>query len=172
MDAEGNRKFSRANSGLVFESFQLLDPTTAPVLIIVASDASFHGNVTQHPLFCEYLHCYESSLITEFYFQTVPSTCTNQNDPKPLLGFHLLGCQLISKPWRQTDHQKASMAMQHAGLGWNTRPYLMYSKTGMPELRTQWPCIGEEQYFDNQGFMWQQWWSIILSWISLQLAVK
>ena len=130
MDAEGNRKFSRANSGLVFESFQLLDPTTAPVLIIVASDASFHGNVTQHPLFCEYLHCYESSLITEFYFQTVPSTCTNQNDPKPLLGFHLLGCQLISKPWRQTDHQKASMAMQHAGLGWNTRPISCIQRLG------------------------------------------
>ena len=54
LDAEGNRRFSKANSGLVFESFQLLDPTLAPVLVIVASDSAHHGNVSQHPLYCEY----------------------------------------------------------------------------------------------------------------------
>ena len=46
----GDRVFREANSGLVFESFQLLDPTVARTLVIVASDASHKGHVSRHPL--------------------------------------------------------------------------------------------------------------------------
>ena len=53
-DGDGNRMFQKANSGLVFESIQLLDPTVAPILVIVASDASHHGHSSRHPLYCEY----------------------------------------------------------------------------------------------------------------------
>ena len=44
-DSRGNRVFCKANSGLVFESFQLLDPTVSPILVIVASDPSHQGHV-------------------------------------------------------------------------------------------------------------------------------
>ena len=45
-DGSGNRMFQKANSGLVFECFQLLDPTVSPVLVIIASDAS-HKAISQ-----------------------------------------------------------------------------------------------------------------------------
>ena len=50
-DQDGNRVFQKANSGLVFESFYYLDVTAAPLIAIIASDASFHGNQTQHPVY-------------------------------------------------------------------------------------------------------------------------
>ena len=50
-DQEGNRMFDKANSGLVFETFYLLDTESAPLITIVASDASFQGNTAQHPLY-------------------------------------------------------------------------------------------------------------------------
>jgi hypothetical protein len=53
LNEKGDRVFDRANSGLVFESFQLLDPSVSPVLAIIASDASHQGNTTHHPLYCE-----------------------------------------------------------------------------------------------------------------------
>ena len=49
----GDRMFDKANSGLVFETFYLLDKSSAPALIIVASDASHQGNLKQHPLYCK-----------------------------------------------------------------------------------------------------------------------
>ena len=52
-DSDGNRMFQKANSGLVFESIQLLDPTVSPILVIVASDASHQGHSSRHPLYCE-----------------------------------------------------------------------------------------------------------------------
>ena len=52
-DAGGSRMFDKANSAMVFEAFQLMDHTSSPVLIIIASDASRKGNVTQHPMYCE-----------------------------------------------------------------------------------------------------------------------
>ena len=54
VDSDGNRMFQKANSGLVFQSIQLLDPTVSPILVIVASDASHHGHSSRHPLYCEY----------------------------------------------------------------------------------------------------------------------
>ena len=54
-DSCGDRVFSSAKSGLVFESLQLLDPTVAPILVIVASDASHKGHVSRHPSYCKYL---------------------------------------------------------------------------------------------------------------------
>jgi len=51
-DGNGNRKFQKANSGLVFECFQLLDPTVSPILVVIASDASHQGHVSRHPLYC------------------------------------------------------------------------------------------------------------------------
>ena len=39
VDIDGNQMFHKANSELVFESIQLLDPTVSPILVIVASDA-------------------------------------------------------------------------------------------------------------------------------------
>jgi len=53
VDTVGNRVFDKANSGLVFESFQLMDPESSPVLLIVASDSSHQGNVKMHPLYCK-----------------------------------------------------------------------------------------------------------------------
>ena len=53
VDAEGNRIFDKGNSGMVFESFQLMDPESSPVLFIVASDSSHRGNVKMHPLYCK-----------------------------------------------------------------------------------------------------------------------
>jgi hypothetical protein len=52
-DCNGNRLFQKANSGLVFECFQLLDPSVSPILIIIASDASHQGHISKHPLYCE-----------------------------------------------------------------------------------------------------------------------
>ena len=56
-DWNGNRMFQKAKSGLVFECFQLLDPTVSPSLVIVArDDASHQGHhdVSRHPVYCEY----------------------------------------------------------------------------------------------------------------------
>ena len=63
-DAEGCRVFQKANSGLVFESFQLLDPTSSPILVIVASDAAHVGNNPRHPLHCKSI------------FQSIKHACT------------------------------------------------------------------------------------------------
>ena len=52
-DQEGNRMFDKANSGLVFETFYLLDTESAPLITVVGGDASFQGNMTQHPLYCK-----------------------------------------------------------------------------------------------------------------------
>ncbi len=53
-DQDGNRIFDISSSGLVFESFHYLDVTAAPLIVSLASDASFQGNMSQHPL---YLKC-------------------------------------------------------------------------------------------------------------------
>ena len=44
-DQDGMRIFDKANSGLVFETFYLLDTEVAPLITIVASDASHQGNM-------------------------------------------------------------------------------------------------------------------------------
>ena len=54
MDSDGHRMFQKANSGLIFESFYLLDPTVSPLLVVVASDSSNMGNVSTHPMYCKY----------------------------------------------------------------------------------------------------------------------
>ena len=56
MDSDGHRMFQKANSGLIFESFYLLDPTLLPILVVVASDSSDIGNVSRHPMYCKYSH--------------------------------------------------------------------------------------------------------------------
>ena len=48
---DGQRMFDKANSGLVFETFYLLDTEAAPLITIIASDASHQGNLIQHPLY-------------------------------------------------------------------------------------------------------------------------
>jgi hypothetical protein len=62
-DAEGCRVFQKANSGLVFESFQLLDPTSSPILVIVASDAAHVGNNPRHPLYCKLIFQFKMAVI-------------------------------------------------------------------------------------------------------------
>ena len=52
--------FQKANSGLVFESFQLLDPTVSPILAVVASDPSHVGHIKRHPLY------YNATIITYY----------------------------------------------------------------------------------------------------------
>jgi len=52
-DQEGNRIFEKANSGLVLESFYLLDTESAPLITIVASVALHQGNLIQHLLYCK-----------------------------------------------------------------------------------------------------------------------
>ena len=46
-DGNGSRMFQKANSGLVFECFQLLDPTVSPILVILASDPSHQGHISR-----------------------------------------------------------------------------------------------------------------------------
>ena len=57
-DQDGMRIFDKANSGLVFETFYLLDTEVAPLITIVASDASHQGNMIQHPLYCKFRKLY------------------------------------------------------------------------------------------------------------------
>ncbi len=40
-DQERNKRFDKANSGLVFETFYLLDTESAPLITVVGIDASF-----------------------------------------------------------------------------------------------------------------------------------
>ena len=48
------RIFRRANSGTVFEYFQIQDPDASPAVFVLASDASFSGqNREHHPIYCE-----------------------------------------------------------------------------------------------------------------------
>lgn len=59
-DGNGDRVFNKINSGLAFESFQKLDPSSAPVLIVIASDSSHHAKTARHPMYCESCYsCYE-----------------------------------------------------------------------------------------------------------------
>jgi len=73
LDAQGNRVFDRANSGLVFQTFQLLDPTCSPVLIIISSDASFRGDCTLHPLYCK---CAKSKIKCFIVYSDVLVLCS------------------------------------------------------------------------------------------------
>ena len=52
-DGFRNRAFEKANMGLIFESFQILDMECAPALIIIASDAPHHGNLVFRPIYCK-----------------------------------------------------------------------------------------------------------------------
>ena len=52
-DQEGNRIFEKANYGLVFESFYLLDTESAPIITVVVVDSLHQGNLIQHPLYCK-----------------------------------------------------------------------------------------------------------------------
>jgi hypothetical protein len=63
--------FEKANSGLVFESFQYLDVGAAPVIAIVASDASHQGNLTQHPMYCKSEPFLYAILFSVIYSNTV-----------------------------------------------------------------------------------------------------
>ena len=65
IDAAGTRKFQKANSGLVFQSFQLLDPTSSPTLVIIASDAAHEGNNRRHPLYCKFTSLHLNSCILQ-----------------------------------------------------------------------------------------------------------
>ena len=48
------RIFRRANSGTVFEYFQIQDPDASPAVFVLASDASFSGqNREHHPIYCK-----------------------------------------------------------------------------------------------------------------------
>ena len=50
-----NRIFEKADAGLVFESFPMLDMECAPALIIVASNAAHSGNAVFRPMYRELL---------------------------------------------------------------------------------------------------------------------
>ena len=54
VDSDGNIMFQKANSGPVFESIQLLDPTVSHILVILASNASHQGHSSRPLLYCEY----------------------------------------------------------------------------------------------------------------------
>ena len=56
-NSEMIRIFEKAKSGLVFESFQMLDMECALALIIIASDAAHRGrgNVVFRPIYCKLL---------------------------------------------------------------------------------------------------------------------
>jgi hypothetical protein len=50
---------SRANGGMTFEAAQLIDVNSTPVLALFFADASFTGNITHHPIYCEYFSLFE-----------------------------------------------------------------------------------------------------------------
>ena len=54
-NSEMIRIFEKAKSGLVFESFQMLDMECALALIIIASDAAHCGNVIFRQIYCKLL---------------------------------------------------------------------------------------------------------------------
>lgn len=50
--SSGERAFDKANSGLVFQTFQLMDSTSSPVLALFFADASFAGcHMSHHPIY-------------------------------------------------------------------------------------------------------------------------
>jgi hypothetical protein len=54
--------FRRANSGTVLEYFQIQDPDAFPAVFVLASDASFSGqNTEHHPIYC--LLCVNDKLL-------------------------------------------------------------------------------------------------------------
>jgi len=70
IDAAGTRKFQKANSGIVFQSFQLLDPTSSPTLVIIASDAAHEGNNRRHPLYCKFTSLHLNSCILQIKLES------------------------------------------------------------------------------------------------------
>ena len=62
------RIFRRANSGTVFEYFQIQDPDASPVVFVLASDASFSGqNREHHPIYCKFF-CVDDELLRKSMF--------------------------------------------------------------------------------------------------------
>jgi hypothetical protein len=62
------RIFRRANSGTVFEYFQIQDPDASPAVFVLASDASFSGqNREHHPIYCEFI-CVDDELLRKLTF--------------------------------------------------------------------------------------------------------
>ena len=48
----GMRAFDRANSGLIFQAFQMMDPSSSPVVGVYFSDAAFSGkHMSHHPIY-------------------------------------------------------------------------------------------------------------------------
>ena len=55
------RAFSRANSGTIFQAFQLLNPKCSPVLALFYADASFTGqHMTHHPTYSMWNHIFRN----------------------------------------------------------------------------------------------------------------
>jgi hypothetical protein len=44
---------------MTFEAAQLIDMNSTPVLALFFADASFTGNMTHHPIYCEYFSLFE-----------------------------------------------------------------------------------------------------------------
>ena len=65
-DGLGDKLYEKANSGLIFESFQMLDMECAPALIIVASDVAHHGNAVFRPMYCKLL--FDVLFLTYLFF--------------------------------------------------------------------------------------------------------
>jgi hypothetical protein len=50
----GKRAFGRANSGTVFQSAQLIDMFSVPLLLLLYADKTFSGaHATHHPIYCK-----------------------------------------------------------------------------------------------------------------------
>ena len=55
----GKRAFGRANSGLVFQSAQFIDPFSSPLLILFYADKTFSGkHRSHHPIYSKFQRCY------------------------------------------------------------------------------------------------------------------
>ncbi len=51
----GKRAFGRANSGLVFQSAQLIDPFSSPLLLLFYADKTFSGkHKSHHPIYSKF----------------------------------------------------------------------------------------------------------------------
>mmetsp|Transcript_55567 Transcript_55567/g.116269 ORF Transcript_55567/g.116269 Transcript_55567/m.116269 type:complete len:171 (-) Transcript_55567:944-1456(-) len=56
----GKRSFGRANSGLVFQSAQFIDPFSSPLLLLFYADKTFSGkHRSHHPIYMSVLNLHE-----------------------------------------------------------------------------------------------------------------
>ena len=172
-DGFGNRVFEKADSGLVFESFQMLDMECAPALIIIASNAAHHGNVVFRSMYCKLLFdvLWNWMFLGLSIFQHAYSTWRSLNGLRGWTGFHLHGSRITMMHWHLIGLLKVWKVSNTATRSMSTSACHWSSKTGtreQPELK-QWMCPGKELSVATLSSIWWLHWLIVLSWTNLHV---